>query len=156
MAHYSRLSKVVIDVPPAEHDRELAFWNAAVGEPLTQFTRHPEYHGAMLPGQDVGLLIQRLGAGQARVHIDIHTDDLPAEVARLEKLGAERAGQAGRVQEDAGGAGEGRHVHPCWPGEEVVSGVRSRGGTAPRPTGRRACGSRRGPSSPRTPAGRPP
>ena len=63
MAHYSRLSKVVIDVPPADHDRELAFWNAATGQPLTQFTRHPEYHGAMLPGQDIGLLIQLLGAG---------------------------------------------------------------------------------------------
>jgi hypothetical protein len=25
MTHYSRLSKIVIDVPPAEHDRELAF-----------------------------------------------------------------------------------------------------------------------------------
>ena len=94
MAHYSRLFKVVIDVPPAEHDRELAFWNAAVGQPLTQFERHPEYHGAMLPGQDFGPLIQRLGQGQAGVHVDIHTDDLPAEVARLEELGAERAGQA--------------------------------------------------------------
>ena len=49
MAHYSRLSKVVIDVPPAGHDAELAFWNAALGEPLTQFTQHPEYHGTMLP-----------------------------------------------------------------------------------------------------------
>ena len=77
MAHYSRLFKVVIDVPPAEHDRELAFWNAAVGQPLTQFERHPEYHGAMLPGQDFGPLIQRLGQGQAGVHVDIHTDDLP-------------------------------------------------------------------------------
>jgi glyoxalase superfamily protein len=94
VAHYSRLFKVVIDVPPAEHDRELAFWNAAIGQPLTRFERHPEYHGAMLPGQDFGLLIQRLGQGQARVHVDIHTDDLPAEVARLEELGAERAGQA--------------------------------------------------------------
>jgi len=94
VAHYSRLFKVVIDVPPAEHDRELAFWNAAVGQPLTQFERHPEYHGAMLPGQDFGPLIQRLGQGQAGVHVDIHTDDLPAEVARLEELGAERAGQA--------------------------------------------------------------
>jgi hypothetical protein len=28
VAHYSRLSKIVIDVPPADHDRELAFWNA--------------------------------------------------------------------------------------------------------------------------------
>jgi Glyoxalase-like domain len=93
MAHYSRLSKVVIDVPPADHDRELAFWDAALGVPLPQGVRYPEYHGAMLPYNDVGLLIQRLGDGQARVHIDIHTDDLPAEVARLEKLGAERVGQ---------------------------------------------------------------
>jgi hypothetical protein len=29
MTHYSRLSKVVIDVPSAEHDRELAFGSAA-------------------------------------------------------------------------------------------------------------------------------
>ena len=94
MAHYSRLSKIVIDVPRADHDRELAFWNAATGQPLTQFDRHPEYHGAALHGQELGLLIQRLDHGPGRVHIDIHTDDLAAEVPRLEKLGAERAGQA--------------------------------------------------------------
>jgi Glyoxalase-like domain len=94
VAHYSRLSKVVIDVPPADHDRELAFWSAAAGQPLTRFDRHPEYHGAALHGQEFWLLIQRLGQGSARVHIDIHTDDLPAEIARLEKLGAERVQQA--------------------------------------------------------------
>jgi hypothetical protein len=93
MAHYSRLSKVVIDVPPADHDRELGFWSAAVGQPLTRFDRHPEYHGAGLPGQEFSLLIQQLGQGPARVHVDIHTDDLPAEIARLEKLGAERVRQ---------------------------------------------------------------
>lgn len=93
MAHYSRLSKVVIDVPAAEHDRELAFWQAAVGQPLTQFDRHPEYHGAGLDGQEFWLLIQRLDDGQGRVHMDIHTDDLAAEVARLEGLGAERVRQ---------------------------------------------------------------
>lgn len=94
MAHYSRLSKVVIDVPPADHDRELAFWSAAAGQPLTRFDRHPEYHGAELHGREFGLLIQQLGQGSARVHIDIHTDDLPAEIARLEELGAERVQQA--------------------------------------------------------------
>src|SRR5256885_12331136 len=95
MAHYSRLFKVVIDAPPAEHDRELAFWQAATGQPLDRIERHPEYHGAPLPRQEFGLLVQRLGAGQPRVHLDIHTDDLAAEVARLEALGAERTGQAG-------------------------------------------------------------
>ena len=94
MAHYSRLSKVVIDVPPADHDRELAFWGAAVGQPLTRPGRHSEYHGVALHGQEFWLLIQRLGQGSARVHIDIHTDGLSAEIARLEKLGAERVQQA--------------------------------------------------------------
>jgi hypothetical protein len=93
MAHYSRLSKIVIDVPAADHDRELTFWSAAVGQPLTRFDTHPEYHGAPLHGTEFGLLIQRLGDGQGRVHLDIHTDDLAAEVARLEELGAERVQQ---------------------------------------------------------------
>ena len=92
--HYSKLLKIVIDVPPAEHDRELAFWSAATGQPLAQFDRHPEYHGAALHGQDLWLLIQRLDEGQGRVHIDIHTDDPVAEMARLEKLGAELVQQA--------------------------------------------------------------
>lgn len=94
MAHYSRLSKIVIDVPDDEHDRELAFWTAATGSPLARFDPHPEYHGAALPGSDFWLLVQRLDDGPGRVHVDIHTDNLDAEVARLEKLGAERVRQA--------------------------------------------------------------
>jgi hypothetical protein len=94
VAHYSRLTKIVIDVPPADHDRELAFWSAATGRPLAQFDSHPEYHGAALPGQEFWLLVQRLDEGPGRVHIDIHTDDPAAEIARLEKLGAELVRQA--------------------------------------------------------------
>jgi hypothetical protein len=90
MAHHSRLSKTVIDVPPAEHDGEAAFWSAALGQPLKQGEHFPEYHGVALHGQEFGFLIQRLGQGPARVHLDIHTDDLDSEVARLEALGAER------------------------------------------------------------------
>ena len=44
-------------------------------------------------GSDLYLLVQRLDEGPGRVHLDIHTDDLDAEVARLEKLGAERVQQ---------------------------------------------------------------
>lgn len=89
MAHYSRIAKVVIDVPPADHQKELAFWQSASGVSLQQGIRFPEYHGAELHGQEFGLLIQLLGDGPARVHLDVHTDDLTAEMARLEKLGAE-------------------------------------------------------------------
>jgi hypothetical protein len=49
-----------------------------------------EYHGAFLRGNDLMLLMQRLESGAPRVHLDIHTDDLDAEVARLERIGAKR------------------------------------------------------------------
>jgi hypothetical protein len=39
------------------------------------------------------LLRQRLEAGVPRVHLGIHAGDLGAEVARLERLGAERVHQ---------------------------------------------------------------
>ena len=96
MAHYSRLSMIVIDVPEADHDRALAFWQAATGQTLKQVTRYPEYHGARLPGHGLGLLVQRLGEGEGRVHLDIHTDDVDAEVARLERAGATRVRQVHR------------------------------------------------------------
>jgi glyoxalase superfamily protein len=96
VAHYSRVSKIVIDVPPGDVEREVGFWQAATGQALEQSAHYAEYHGGMLPGTEVhgqsfGLLIQRLGTGVPRVHLDIHTDDLEAEVARLERLGAKRA-----------------------------------------------------------------
>lgn len=89
MPHHSRVFKVVIDVTPEDHDREVAFWQSAAGETLAEFPGLPEFHGAVLHGQEFALLTQRLGAGPSRIHLDIHTDDLDAEVARLEGLGAE-------------------------------------------------------------------
>jgi hypothetical protein len=91
--HYSKLFKVVIDVQAADHDKEVEFWQAATGQTLTRNAKYPEYHGALLAGKQFGLLTQRLGEGPSRVHLDIHTDDLEAEVARLERLGAERVQQ---------------------------------------------------------------
>jgi hypothetical protein len=89
MAHFSTLLKIVIDAPPADHDRELAFWEGALGQALPVFPLG-EYHGAALHGHAMWLLVQRLDDGQPRVHLDMHTDDLDAEVARLEALGAAR------------------------------------------------------------------
>lgn len=94
MAHYSQLRMVVIDVPDDDHDQELAFWQAASGETFSQIEQHPEYHVAPLHGQEIALLIQRLGEGPARVHMDIHADDLEAEVARLEAVGAQRVNKS--------------------------------------------------------------
>ena len=51
MAHHSRLDKIVIDVAPADHDAEVAFWSGVTGQPMTQGRRHPEYHWAEIPGR---------------------------------------------------------------------------------------------------------
>jgi hypothetical protein len=90
MAHYSRIDKIVIDVAAADHDKEVAFWSGVAGRPLAQSGRYPEYHWGEIPGQDIGLLVQRLDDGDSRVHVDIHTTDIDAEIARLEQLGAVR------------------------------------------------------------------
>jgi predicted enzyme related to lactoylglutathione lyase len=92
MTHRSALGKIVFDVGGSDldHERELAFWEAALGQTLTRFERYPQYHGADLPGHAMGLLVQRLGSGRSRMHIDIHSDDVEAEVTRLERLGAEK------------------------------------------------------------------
>jgi hypothetical protein len=94
MSHYSRVLKVVIDAPPGLHDQELAFWQGALGQELPEIYS-AEYHGAFLRGNDLMLLMQRLDSGAPRVHLDIHTDDLDAEVARLERLGGHRRHVAG-------------------------------------------------------------
>ena len=96
MAHHSRVSKVLIDVTPVVHDRELAFWQAVVGGHWPQPTV-PEYHRVDLPGQDFELSVQRLGEGPSRIHLDIHTDNLEAEVERLEQVGARRVRQRGNL-----------------------------------------------------------
>jgi hypothetical protein len=43
---------------------------------------------------EFAMLVQQLGDGASRVHLDIHTSDLEAEVTRLERLGATRIRQA--------------------------------------------------------------
>src|SRR5262245_41363880 len=88
MAHFSRLSRIVVDAPADAHDAEIAFWSGALAAPFTQVGRFPEFHWAPLPGDGDALLLQRLGDGPARLHLDIHTTDRAAEVVRLERLGA--------------------------------------------------------------------
>jgi predicted enzyme related to lactoylglutathione lyase len=94
VTHYSRLSKIVIDVPEYFHAQELTFWQGAMGQEFAHYQRHPEYHGTDLHGHDLGMIVQRIGGGQSRMHVDIHTNDLEAEIARLEALGAKREFQA--------------------------------------------------------------
>ncbi|RJK94762.1 VOC family protein [Vallicoccus soli] len=87
--HRSRLSTLLVDVPAADAGRSAAFWSGALGAP----PRHPpgEPGFTELAGAVPGLVtaVQALGGADApRYHVDLETDDVDAEVARLVGLGA--------------------------------------------------------------------
>lgn len=89
MAHRSRINGILVDCEVEDIDAAARFWAEALGRPINP--DHPGTRGdyVMLedrPGE-VSIQIQRVDH-ESRVHIDIETDDIPAEVARLEKLGA--------------------------------------------------------------------
>ena len=86
--HKSCLGAVAIDCRTDDLERAAAFWGAALGQPLraTDDPRYLELEPA--PGQ-LAVVLQRVEHA-SRVHLDIETDDVEAEVARLEALGAKR------------------------------------------------------------------
>ena len=88
--HRSALGDLLIDVDPDTHDRELEFWQQATGStlrPLGGAGAHTRLKG---PWSGVAFTVQRLEVGDSRVHLDVMTDDVAAESARLEALGAVR------------------------------------------------------------------
>lgn len=91
--HRSRICQFVIDVD--DLDRGVAFWSralAALEEQLSPSSRHV-YRRLRLPDSDIRILLQLTGdakVSKSRMHLDIETDDVEAEVRRLEALGATR------------------------------------------------------------------
>jgi hypothetical protein len=90
--HHSRLCAVLIDCKTGDVDDAASFWAGALGRSVDP--GHPATRGdyVMLetPPDEPIVQIQRV-EHESRVHLDIETDDLPAEVARLEALGAKVA-----------------------------------------------------------------
>ena len=93
MTHRSRLTAVLIDVPVTDHESATAFWSAALGKPAERLEKYPEYAflGQATPG--IEFMVQATGDAQPRIHIDIESDDVEAEVARLTALGAVEIGR---------------------------------------------------------------
>jgi predicted enzyme related to lactoylglutathione lyase len=87
--HHSRLCAVLIDCKTSDVDQAARFWSEALGRAVD--LNHPNSRGnyRMLetPADELIVEIQRVDH-ESRVHIDIEADDIPAEVARLENLGA--------------------------------------------------------------------
>lgn len=90
--HKSRLSTFVIDCKVDEVDPGAAFWAGALGRAARpQPDNDPLYRELETRASEPMLLVQKV-THEARIHLDIETDNLDAEVARLEKLGAKRVG----------------------------------------------------------------
>jgi len=87
--HYSRLCALLIDCRTTDIDEAARFWAAALGRPVDP--AHPgtrgNYRMLETPPDELIVQIQRVDH-ESRAHLDIETDDIAAEVARLEKLGA--------------------------------------------------------------------
>ena len=87
--HRSRVATVIIDFDEASFEEGAAFWSAALGrERVVRDGRFESLRGRI--GGEGGLYVglQRGVDDPQKLHLDIETDDVEREVARLEGLGA--------------------------------------------------------------------
>ncbi len=89
--HKSRVSAFVLDCRVDDLAAATQFWSQALGRPVTNSDQDGDgkYAELRTDTDEPFLLLQRVDH-EPRIHLDIETDDLDAEVARLEALGAKR------------------------------------------------------------------
>jgi predicted enzyme related to lactoylglutathione lyase len=90
--HKSQLAGFIIDCKTDDLDSAADFWAAALGFKRTAAdtpatTDYVHMQKSDPNGFDIE--VQKV-SHESRVHLDIESDDIEAEVARLEKLGAKR------------------------------------------------------------------
>src|SRR4051812_28479144 len=89
VTHRSRINGILIDCNVEDIDGAAQFWAEVLGRSIDG--DHPGTRGNYImlqtPPDEISVQIQRVDH-ESRVHIDVETDDIAAEVARLEKLGA--------------------------------------------------------------------
>jgi hypothetical protein len=86
--HRSTLAGFIIDCRTDDLDGAARFWGGALGLPVTVLGPGEEDY-RRLADPRLHIEVQRV-SHESRVHLDIETDDIEAEVARLEALGARR------------------------------------------------------------------
>jgi predicted enzyme related to lactoylglutathione lyase len=89
--HKSRLGTIVIDCQVQDVNEAAHFWSAALGRPSHALSDPSDanYRSLKGPPGEVTILVQAVDH-PSRAHIDIETNDIDAEVRRLEALGATR------------------------------------------------------------------
>jgi hypothetical protein len=83
-----RLCGALVDVPRAEHERAIAFWTGALGKTPAITETFPDYaqFDEVTPG--VYFMVQATGDDTHRIHLDLASEDVEADIARLTGLGA--------------------------------------------------------------------
>jgi len=90
--HRSRLYGLFIDTPEDEAPAAAEFWSAALGVPARPVPGEEQF--IQLVGAHPALTVDVQAVGAApRYHVDIETDDVDAETARLLALGAVEVGR---------------------------------------------------------------
>ena len=89
--HRSRLGGLIIDCQTDNLENAAQFWSRALGYETVRFDAPADesYIVFKTPPNELDVEVQRVDH-PSRAHIDIETNDIEAEVARLEKLGARR------------------------------------------------------------------
>jgi len=89
--HHSRLTGFIIDCQTADLPAAAAFWGGALG--MTVLGEDgPTYLRLDASARDLTIEVQQVDH-ESRVHLDLESDDVEAEVRRLEALGARRVQQ---------------------------------------------------------------
>lgn len=91
--HKSRLGGIIIDCRSDNLDADAEFWSRALGRNARRSGKPEDVNYVELTGspEEIHVEVQKVDH-PSRVHIDIETDDIEAEVTRLEELGAKRIG----------------------------------------------------------------
>jgi hypothetical protein len=91
--HKSRLAGFIIDCKTDNLTSAADFWGAALGMKVRALpAEEGKYVKLIDPHSELHIEVQAV-AHPSRVHLDIETDDIEAEVCRLEALGARRVEQ---------------------------------------------------------------
>jgi catechol 2,3-dioxygenase-like lactoylglutathione lyase family enzyme len=89
--HRSRLAGFIVDCRTNDLDAATHFWSTALGMPR-RAAEGDLYVALDASARDLAIEVQKV-EHESRLHLDIETDDIEAEVRRLEGLGAKRVAQ---------------------------------------------------------------
>jgi hypothetical protein len=87
--HKSRLAGFIIDCKTDDLASAATFWGGALGMDVRSLPGEENYLRLVDPKDRLHIEVQSVSHA-SRVHLDIETDDIEAEVQRLERLGAKR------------------------------------------------------------------